>query len=71
MLTDMGLCYTFNADSMERLYQDTAFFKTFKEHVSDIKSDKFGKDLRQKTPQMISDVGTTATMRFVFDSQGE
>ena len=67
MLTDRGLCYTFNSDSMEKLYRKTDYIITVKKHLTDWQANKHDKIGNLKNPKMMSSTGVS--FRLMLDTQ--
>ena len=67
MLTDKGLCYSFNSDSMEKIYKKTKYMAKMKTHLTDWQKDKHEDDGILKNPKMITSGGIS--FRIMLDTQ--
>ena len=67
MLTDRGLCYTFNSDSMQKLFKQTKYLDTLKKHLTDWQGHKHDEEGNLKEPLMISTI--EHSVRLVLDTQ--
>ena len=63
MLTDRGLCYTFNSDSMQKLFKQTKYLDTLKKHLTDWQGHKHDEEGNLKEPLMISTISCSKGSR--------